>query len=197
MKTKKLIAITGGIGSGKSFALSVLKTNGYQTFSCDTIVSELYQKHSIKKLLKKMFPTAVSGCFRLVVDKSEIAKITFFDKKKHAELTNAITPLVLKEIQTRVKNLQGVIFVEVPLLFECSYQNEFDKVLVVVRDKNARIESVKARSNLSTEQVLARMNNQVDYDTIDLSNYIVINNDGDKQNFERKILEIAKSLESF
>ena len=89
------------------------------------------------------------------------------------------------------------IFVEVPLLFECSYQNEFDKVLVVVRDKNARIESVKARSNLSTEQVLARMNNQVDYDTIDLSNYIVINNDGDKQNFERKILEIAKSLESF
>ena len=144
-----------------------------------------------------MFPTAVSGLLRLVIDKAEIAKITFNDKQKHAELTNAITPLVLKEIQKRVNNLQGVIFVEVPLLFECSYQNEFDKVLVVVRDKNARIESVKARSNLSTEQVLARMNNQVDYDTIDLSNYIVINNDGDKQNFERKILEIAKSLETF
>lgn len=144
-----------------------------------------------------MFPTAVSGRLRLVIDKAEIAKITFFDKQKHAELTNAITPLVLKEIQKKVENLQGVIFVEVPLLFECSYQNEFDKVLVVVRDKNARIESVKVRSNLSTEQVLARMNNQVDYDTIDLSNYIVINNDGDKQNFEQKVLEIAKSLENF
>ena len=196
MKTKLVIAITGGIGSGKSLALTTLDSAGYQTFSSDKIVGELYQKRSIKKLLKKMFPTAVSGRLRLVIDKAEIAKITFFDKKKHAELTNAITPLVLKEIQKRVKNLQGVIFVEVPLLFECSYQDEFDKVLVVVRDKDARIESVKTRSNLSTEQVLARMNNQVDYDTIDLSNYIVINNDGDKQNFERKILEIAKSLEN-
>ena len=197
MKTKLVIAITGGIGSGKSLALATLDSAGYQTFSSDKIVGELYQKRSIKKLLKKMFPTAVSGRLRLVIDKAEIAKITFNDKQKHAELTSAITPLVLKEIQKRVNNLQGVVFVEVPLLFECSYQNEFDKVLVVVRDKNARIESVKARSNLSTEQVLARMNNQVDYDTIDLSNYIVINNDGDKQNFERKILKIAKSLESF
>ena len=197
MKTKLVVAITGGIGSGKSLALATLDSAGYQTFSSDKIVGELYQKHSIKKLLKKMFPTAVSGRLRLVIDKAEIAKITFNDKQKHAGLTSAITPLVLKEIQKRVNNLQGVIFVEVPLLFECSYQNEFDKVLVVVRDKNARIESVKTRSNLSTEQVLARMNNQVDYDTIDLSNYIVINNDGDKQNFERKILKIAKSLESF
>ena len=197
MKTKLVVAITGGIGSGKSLALATLNNAGYQTFSSDKIVGELYQKRSIKKLLKKMFPTAVSGRLRLVIDKAEIAKITFNDKQKHAELTNAITPLVLKEIQKRVENLQGVIFVEVPLLFECSYQNEFDKVLVVVRDKSERIESVKVRSNLSTEQVLARMNNQVDYDTIDVSNFIVLNNDGDKQNFEQKVLEIAKSLENF
>lgn len=197
MKTKLVIAITGGIGSGKSLALATLDNAGYQTFSSDKIVSELYQKHSIKKLLKKMFPTAVSGRLKLVIDKTEIAKITFNDKQKHTELTNAITPLVLKQIQKKVKSLQGVIFVEVPLLFECSYQDEFDKVLVVVRDKNARIESVKVRSNLTTEQVLARMNNQVDYDAIDLSNYIVVTNDGDKQNFEQKVLEIAKSLETF
>ena len=197
MKTKKLIAITGGIGSGKSFALSVLKKADYQTLSCDQIVKELYQRHTIKRLLKKMFPSAVSGYFNLVVDKAEIARLTFNDKVKHAELTNAITPLVLKEIEKRAKKMHGLIFVEVPLLFECSYQDQFDGVLVIMRDKTARIESVKARSNLSTEQVLARMNNQVDYDAIDLSSYSVINNDGDKESLEKTVLSIAKSLENF
>ena len=196
MKTKKLIAITGGIGSGKSFALSVLKKAGYQTLSCDEIVGELYQRHTIKRLLKKMFPSAVSGYFNLVIDKTEIARLTFNDKEKHAELTNAITPLVLKEIEKRAKKMHGLIFVEVPLLFERSYQDQFDGVLVIMRDKTARIESVKARSNLSTEQVLARMNNQVDYDAIDLSSYSVINNDGDKESLEKTVLSIAKSLDS-
>ena len=197
MKTKKLIAITGGIGSGKSFALSVLKKAGYPTLSCDQIVKELYQKRAIKRLLKKMFPSAVSGYFNLVIDKAEIARLTFNDKVKHAELTNAITPLVLKEIKKRTSKMQGLIFVEVPLLFECSYQDQFDGMLVIMRDKTARIESVKARSNLSTEQVLARMNNQVDYDAIDLSSYSVINNDGDKESLEKTVLSIAKSLENF
>ena len=50
-----------------------------------------------------MFPSAVSGYFNLVVDKAEIARLTFNDKVKHAELTNAITPLVLKEIEKRAK----------------------------------------------------------------------------------------------
>ena len=45
---KIIIGITGGIGSGKSLALATLENAGYQTFSSDKIVSELYQKHSKK-----------------------------------------------------------------------------------------------------------------------------------------------------
>ena len=194
MKTKKLIAITGGIGSGKSFALSVLKKAGYPTLSCDQIVKELYQKRAIKRLLKKTFPSAVSGYFNLVVDKAEIARLTFNDKVKHAELTNAITPLVLKEIKKRTSKMQGLIFVEVPLLFECSYQDQFDGVLVIMRDKTARIESVKTRSNLTEEQIVARINKQVDYDKLDLSNYTVIKNNGDKESLLKTIKTNTQNL---
>lgn len=196
MKKHKIVAITGGIGSGKSFALAILKREGYHTLSCDQIVNELYQKPKVKKLIKKMFPSGVSGRFRLVLDKKEIARLTFNDKDKHAQLTSTITPLVLEQIKKRTKKLEGLVFVEVPLLFECNYQNEFDQVLVIMRDKKARINSVINRSNLTEQQVIDRMNRQVDYDKLDLSNYITVNNDGDVNNFEQLILDQAKSLQN-
>ena len=68
----KLIAITGGIGSGKSFALSILKNEGFITLSSDIITAELYEKRKIKLILKKMFPSAVKGLFNLKIDRKEI-----------------------------------------------------------------------------------------------------------------------------
>lgn len=192
--TKKLFAITGGIGSGKSSVLSILKDSGYDTLSSDQIVFELYRTHRVKLLLKKMFPNAVSGEKRLRINRGEISKQVFVDKNKHELLTKTITPLVLDEILKRAKRTNKPLFVEVPLLFECDYQGYFDNVLVVMRDKNARIESVKTRSNLTEEQILARMSNQVDYDKKDLSSYIVIKNNCDIITLKDRVLKIAKEL---
>lgn len=189
---KKLFAITGGIGSGKSSVLSILKDAGYDTLSSDQIVSKLYKTHKVKLLLKGLFPNSVSGEKRLKLNRAEISKQVFNDKDKHELLTKTITPLVLDEILKRAKRTNKPLFVEVPLLFECDYQGYFDNVLVVMRDKNARIESVKTRSNLTEEQILARMSNQVDYDKKDLSSYIVIKNDCDIITLKDRVLKLAK-----
>lgn len=191
---KKLFAITGGIGSGKSSVLSILKDAGYDTLSSDQIVSKLYKTHRVKLLLKEMFPSAVSGEKRLALNRAEISKQVFVDKNKHELLTKTITPLVLDEILKKAKRTNKPLFVEVPLLFECDYQGYFDNVLVVMRDKNARIESVKTRSNLTEQEILSRMKNQVDYDKKDFSSYIVIHNDCDIIALKNKVLKIAKEL---
>ncbi len=191
---KKLFAITGGIGSGKSSVLSILKDAGYITLSSDQIVSELYKTHRVKLLLKEMFPSAVYGEKRLTLNRAEISKQVFVDKNKHELLTKTITPLVLDEILKKAKRTNKPLFVEVPLLFECDYQGYFDNVLVVMRDKNARIESVKTRSKLTEQEVLSRMKNQVDYDKKDLSSYIVIKNDSDIISLKNTVLKIAKEL---
>ena len=94
----------------------------------------------------------------------------------------------------RAKKLSGKIFVEVPLLFECKYQDSFDGVIVITRPLNARIESVMARSNLTEEQVVGRIKSQVDYENIDLTPYHVIENTGDLEQLKNNVLSLAKEI---
>ena len=193
-KNKKLIAVTGGIGSGKSSALKIIKDAGYYTLSSDLIVSELYEKRRVKKLLKTLFPDAVTGLIKLKIDRKKISQKVFFDKVLHKKLTALITPLVLEEILRKTAKKTGLLFVEVPLLFECGYEKNFDKVLIISRALSARIESIQKRSNLTEQEILARIKNQFDYDNADLSPYTVIENDGSINDLQDKILSFIKEL---
>lgn len=190
----KLIAITGGIGSGKSFALSILKNEGFNTLSSDIITAELYEKRKIKLILKKMFPSAVKGFINPKIDRKEISKIVFNDKDKLNRLTDTITPLVLQEIIKRAKKIDGTVFVEVPILFEKGYQSNFDKVIIIKRDKNSRIESVKIRSKLTEQEVLDRISNQFDYENSDLSSFITVINDNGEKELKEKLLQAIKNI---
>ena len=194
MKKNLLIAITGGIGSGKSTVTNIIKENSFLTLSSDEIVSEIYKERKIKKLLRLLFPTAVRGRIKLAIDRAEIAKQVFMDKEKHRQLTELITPIVMARIIAVYKAVGGVIFAEVPLLFECEFQKYFDKVIVVVRDKEKRIESAMLRSNLTREQVESRINNQVDYDSLDLTPYTIIENNGTTDDLKEKVNQIINSL---
>ena len=195
MKHLKMIALTGGIGSGKSQALNFLQDAGYKTLSCDSVTSELYEQDKIKCKLKKLFPTAISGEKHLVIDRKAISQVVFADKLQLEKLTALITPLVLKEVKSRAKKLGGVVFVEVPLLFERGYQKHFDAVIVIMRELKSRIESVKTRSNLSEDEIVARINNQFDYEKEDLSDYIIIKNDGNLISLKEKVLGVACCLD--
>ena len=194
MKKNLLIAITGGIGSGKSTVTNIIKENSFLTLSSDEIVSEIYKERKIKKLLRLLFPTAVTGRIKLTIDRAEIAKQVFMDKEKHRQLTELITPIVMARIIAVYKAVGGVIFAEVPLLFECEFQKYFDKVIVVTREKEKRIESAMLRSHLTREQVESRINNQVDYDSLDLTPYTVIENNGTPDDLKEKVNQIINSL---
>ena len=98
--------------------------------------------------------------------------------------------MVLDEIIAYHKKVGGVVFAEVPLLFECKFENAFDKVIVITREKEQRIASVITRSALSREDVEARMRAQFDYDSADLSKYVVIENNGNVDELKEKIRSI-------
>lgn len=194
--TKKniLIAVTGGIGSGKSTALSILLDMGYPIISCDKITAQLYKKRCIKKKIKNLFPTAVSGKICLSVNKSEISRLVFNDKKLNDLLTDTLTPTIFAKSLKLANKQKGIVFIEVPLLFEKNYTDKFDFIFVLTRDKSTKIKSVIKRSNLTEEQVLSRMAMQVDYDSLDLTNYIVIENNGDLQQLKKRLIEAVHTI---
>lgn len=193
--SKKIIAVTGGIGSGKTLALNILRQAGYKADSCDEITAELYGKRKVKEEIGKIFPSAISGNIRLRVNKKEIAKCAFSDKDKRERLNAFLHPLIVDTAIKRAKRGAGDLsFVEVPLLFESETEKLFDGVLIVMRDRKSRIESVKIRSDLSEQEVLERINAQIDYDRKDFSDYSIIYNDGDKEKFRKSVLEAVKTL---
>lgn len=194
MKNHLTVAVTGGIGSGKSYLINVLKEKGFSTLSCDEIARDIFNLKKIKKELKILFPTAVSGKIFMTIDRQKIADIVFHDKEQLKKLNALTHPVIVEETIKRSKKMPSPVFVEVPLLFEGNYQYLFDKVVVVTRDKTQRIQSVMDRSNLTEDAVKRRMDNQVDYDTLDLSNYIVINNDGTKECFDTVLYTLLQDL---
>ena len=188
------VAVTGGIGSGKSTVISIIKEMGYPVISCDEITAELYKKQTVLRKLKRLFPTAINGIIKLKADKAKISRIVFNDKAKRKELNDLLMPLILKELFIKLNNEKGVVFAEVPLLYETSLQDEFDQIFVITRDKTQRVKSVICRSNLTEQQVVERINAQFDYDYFTPTREIVIENDGEINSLKEKIAAAVKKI---
>ncbi len=194
MKKNKVIALTGGIGSGKSSALSYLKSQGFTTLSCDEVCRELYKKRSVKRKLQKMFPTAVDGKLFLRINRTELSELVFNDYKNYNLLYSYTTPLILKATLKKMKKFKTDAVIEVPLLFECTASEHFDGIIVILRDKQKRIFAVTERSSLTEEQVEKRMARQIDYDEYDFSRYSVVYNNGSKVELYGRILRAVNQL---
>lgn len=195
MRQNKIIriAITGGIGSGKSTVSGILKSFALPVFSCDEIYSELCGRGEFLSKLEKEFGEVLSADGAL--DRKKLSKIVFNDASSLKKL-NAIThPAIMEELFSRTKNLP-LSFCEVPLLFENGFEKLFEGVIVVLRGKNERIESITQRDKISSAEALLRINSQFDYDKNSFAQYYVIHNDGNLTDLRQKTLEITQKIKS-
>ena len=159
---KKKIAVTGGIGSGKSIALSYIKGLGFPVFSCDLIYKKIIQQKEYVEKVGEFFPEAI---INNQIDRKKLSTIVFQNSAKLKLLNELAHPLILKELDKEIsQENKDVVFAEVPLLFENNLQDKFDKVIVVYRDISKRIEAICKRDGIPPEAAQARINNQFDYD---------------------------------
>lgn len=197
MKQNKIyVAVTGGIGSGKSTVIGMIRKMGYPVFSADEISRTIYADPRIQEKIKRHFPECIS---EMGIDRAKLSGIVFSDKGR-LEMLNSIThPAIMENLFLEMeKSTSVLVFAEVPLLFEEGYERRFDQVIVVLRDRRARIASVQARDGLSKEEVVARIKNQFDYEKNKIIAHTLIYNDGDLnalyQKVERAINEIKKKI---
>ena len=155
------VAITGGIGSGKSTALLYLKELGYPVFSCDEIYKEVISSKEYIDKIEEFFPEAVTNS---CIERKILSEIIFNDPEKRALLNGIAHPLIMQKLYERMDNCKDeLVFAEVPLLFECGFENEFDHVIVILRKEEKRIQSVQERDGISEEKIKQRMQSQFDY----------------------------------
>lgn len=192
---KKRIAITGGIGSGKSSVLRMFGEMGYPIFSCDEIYREIIDTPAYIQKIKDVFPECiVEG----KIDKKLLSNAVFNNEEKLALLNSIAHPLIMERLLLRMDECAGeTVFAEVPLLFEGNYENLFDKVIVVVRNKEKRIQSVIERDHISLNEVTARISSQFDFEDpknknrLKNANVIFLKNEEDLSSLKNQIKRLT------
>ena len=197
--TKK-IAITGGIGSGKSTVLSLLKNGGYSVFSCDEIYKQLLLDREYIEKIEKLFPSAVQN---RQIDRQILANIVFKDKQALEILNGVAHPLIMERLYENMQNCTDMLaFAEVPLLFEGNYQSRFDAVIVVQRDKEERLVAIMERDCLNREEAMQRISAQFDYDSpvaqklFSNPNVFLLSNEGTELQLRHNLQKILQRLSS-
>ena len=192
MKQSKKIAVTGGIGSGKSTVMKIIAGKGYPIFSCDEIYSQLTSDSDFLNILRHSFGDILNRDGTL--DRKKLSEIVFNNPAKLAELDKITHPAIYKEMFRMADEAGGICFCEVPLLFESGAESLFDGVIIVMRNEEQRIKSVTARDKLPEQDVKKRILNQFDYNSADFAMYYVIHNNGDLSELEWQTEEIIKKI---
>jgi dephospho-CoA kinase len=162
------VAITGGIGAGKSEALAAFARHGAATISSDEIVHRLLaDDDDVRDAIRSHFgERAVDDRGR--PDRSAIAEIVFADRKALAWLEALVHPLVVREYLAwrdelgRGPDPPAVCVTEVPLLYEVDGQKRFDAVVVITAPRDLRSErasvplEARERRLLPDEEKVAR-----------------------------------------
>jgi dephospho-CoA kinase len=137
------VAITGGIGAGKSEALAAFARLGAATVSSDEIVHELLRRDEVREAVRQRMGNGVVGPDG-ELDRGAIASVVFNDAEALAWLEALLHPLVSAEYLAwrerlgALANPPAVCVTEVPLLYEAGSERYFDKVVVITAPRGVR-----------------------------------------------------------
>ena len=152
----KTIAITGGIGSGKSTFCSKLKEKGFKIHSSDEQVAKIY-KNPEKKFVTYLRTIGLSKSIsKKNIDKKIISKIIFENKQIRKKLELYIFKIVRKKrsdfIKQEKQNKTKLIFIDIPLLFENNLEKQFNKVISIIASKRVRLKRLKKTRKMTENQ---------------------------------------------
>jgi dephospho-CoA kinase len=194
-----LVGLTGGMGSGKTLAASFFKGLGAFVLDADLICRKLVEPgqpawREISDTFGKDIFTASGD-----LDRKRLADIIFGDPKKKGTLENILHPKVFEieklEYNTICKeHPNAVVIVDAALLIESGNYKKMDKVIVVTSDEKKRINRVLARSDMSEDEVTARIKNQMPSEEKVRYADFVLENSLNKDSLRFKVKDIHTKL---
>ena len=188
------VALTGGIGSGKSVAGDFFEDLGAVVVDADQLAREVVERgtHGFDELVAAFGDEILTNG---LLDRSKLAQIVFADKKELLRLEEIIHPRVLQAFEEIVKAspLDSVIIYQIPILVEKAGKDRFDYVITVTAPLEVRIARLKARG-MKGYEIEARLKAQAsDSQRSDIADS-VFENSGDLDFLLRQVENIYEDV---
>jgi dephospho-CoA kinase len=188
------VAVTGGIGSGKTTVCNVFSKLGVPVFNADKAARYLINNDELIILqLKELFGSNIY-LNNNEIDRNKLAKIIFNDNFALKEVNKIIHPEVRKEFAKWVLNKEKpYVIQEAAILFENNQESFFDCVITVTAPVGIRIKRVVKRDGIDEDEVFSRVKNQLDDEIKIKKSHFIIENDGLKLILPQ-IIKIHKTI---
>ncbi len=183
------IAITGGIGSGKSFVCDILRRRGFGVYDCDAAAKRLMATD--KDLQRELSQLVGNGVYSNgVLQKSVLAQFILESEDNKQAVNHIVHPAVAADYLS-----SGCQWLESAILFDANFDQRvtFDIIIGVVAPNEVRTERIMTRDGISREQALQWIGCQMPQETVArLCDYIISNGTGD--DVEAQVEDICMKL---
>jgi len=177
-----IVALTGGIGSGKSTVGELFQQLGAVVVDSDQLAREVVERGSLGfEQIVTLFGDEILKNGE--INRSLLAEIIFKDPAKRKNLEQITHPLIRKAFADVVAKSgdQAIVINQIPLLVESKYEYNFDHVITVSTSEYKRIARLLAKG-YTQEQIQNRMKSQVsDADREKIADSIIQNNESEKE----------------
>lgn len=172
------VGLTGGIGSGKSTVAKVFELLNVPVYYADAASKRLYQtnKDLIDDMKKHFGQEIYKGD---LLDRARLASIVFNNPQKLELLNRLVHPPTIKDAEDWMQQQRApYVIKEAALLFESGSVSGLDYVIGVAAPQHLRIKRTMDRDGVSREEVLARMDRQIDAGIkMRLCDFVINNNE--------------------
>ncbi|GHR52358.1 dephospho-CoA kinase [Helicobacter pylori] len=195
MVLKNAIALTGGIGTGKSTTIKILESQGYQILDADKIAHQLLQEHRFK--IAQHFGSDILE--KDVLNRKKLGVIVFQNANELKWLEDFLHPLIRERMLQKVYELEKnhqAYFLDIPLFFEVGGKKCYpvSKVVLVYAPRVLQIERLLERDKLKEAEILQRLACQMDIEQKRTMSDYIIDNSSSLKDLNKQVERFLKTL---
>lgn len=191
------IAVTGGIGSGKTQVTNYLISKGFTVVDADRMSREMTSAggKAIPYIREHFGPSFILEDGSL--DRAAMRDLVFKDPSWKKVLEEGTTKVVLEDIEAikkeRAASNDKALFFDIPLLFETGSEDDYDAVWVVTADYDLRKNRVMARDGIDPSIIDLIMDSQDGEEKkVQLADHVIYNN-GTLDELRESVDEVLRS----
>ena len=194
----RIIGITGGIASGKSTVTEFLRQQGYQVIDADQVVHELQEPGGqlYQALLSAFGPAILQEDGHL--DRPKLGAMIFGNPELLAQSSQIQNQIIREELARRrelMAETEDIFFMDIPLLFELSYENWFDQIWLVDVMEETQLSRLMNRNALSQEEAEKRITAQLSPNEKRNRVNLIIDNNGLQEATYQQLRDAIQKLE--